>query len=157
MKLKLRPLQLVLFVAFTGLPILAQTPRDLERRYGKPDNYFVRRLGYEVRPEIIMTVSFTSDGQACEMVIEPKRVANGGVVADKNIPAPLVNEIISEVAPMAQRGHLINSMILGNYSSFAWEDYERVKISKFVIGVGGPEENLRVEGARIRWKQRQCQ
>jgi len=48
-------------------------------------------------------------------------------------------------------------MTIGNYTSLSWTDYERVKISSVLVGVGGPEEDLKVDEVRIRWKECHCQ
>jgi hypothetical protein len=59
--------------------------------------------------------------------------------------------------PIAQRGRQIRGMTMGNYTSWSWTDYDRVRISSVLVGVGGPEEELKVDEVRIRWKERRCQ
>ncbi len=152
-----RLLRIMSFVLLGGLPVVAQSSSELERKYGRPDNHLVTRLGYEVRPGVIMTVSFAADGQMCEALIEPDRVTETGVDRGKRIPAALAREIVDEIVPIAQRGRQIRGMTMGNYTSWSWTDYDRVRISSVLVGVGGPEEELKVDEVRIRWKERRCQ
>lgn len=117
-----------------------------------------RSIVYEISSYCVsMTVSFASDGQVCEAVIEPKRVTEPGVDWEKKIPAALAREIVDEVVPVAQRGRQVSRMTMGNYTSWSWADYEKVKISSSLVGVGRPEKELKVDKVRIRWKERRCQ
>ena len=142
---------------FIGLPVMAQSSSELAGKYGRPSNQWVRRVGYEVRPDIVMTVSFATDGQVCEAVIEPKRITESGIDADKRMPMALARDIIDELAPPAQRGRQMGGMTWGNYTSISWTDYEKVKISSVLVGIGRPEKELKVDEVRIRWKERRCQ
>jgi hypothetical protein len=144
-------------VLLGGLPVLAQSSSELERKYGRPNNHLVTRRGYEVRPGVIMTVSFAPDGQICEALIEPDRVTEAGVDWGRRIPAALAREVVDEIVPIAQRGRQIGGMTMGNYTSLSWMDYDRVKIISVLVGVGGPEEELKVDEVRVKWKERRCQ
>lgn len=150
-------LKIVSFVLLASLPALAQSSSDFERRYGKPDNHLVQRIGFAVRPGIIMTASFASDGQVCEVVIEPKRVTESGIDLERRIPAAVMREIVDEIVPPAQRGQQIRSITLGNYSSISWDNYEKVSIHSLLVGVGRPEADLTITEVSIKWKDRQCQ
>jgi hypothetical protein len=141
----------------TGTSVLAQTSNDLERKYGRRDNHFVRRIGYAVQPGIIMTVSFTRDNQVCEAVIEPQRVSESGIEYERRMPAAVAEEIVNEVVPVEWRGKWTGGMIFGNYSSWQRDEYEQVSIMRLLVGGGGAERDLKVDEVRIRWKQRQCQ
>jgi len=147
---------LVFCVVVIATSVLAQTSNDLEQKYGRRDNHLVRRLGYKVRPGIIMTVSFARDEQVCEAVIEPQRVSESGIDDGRRMPAAVAEEIINEVVPVGQRGKRTGGLIFGNYTSWVREEYEYVSIMKLLVGVGGPDKDLKMDGVRIRWKQRQC-
>jgi hypothetical protein len=71
--------------------------------------------------------------------------------------ATLVREIVDEVVPVARRGRQVLGMTMGNYTSWSWADYEKVKVSNLLVGVGRAEKGLKVEEVRIRWKERRCQ
>ena len=70
--------------------------------------------------------------------------------------AAVAQEIINEVAPVGQRGKRTGGLIFGNYTSWVREEYEYVSIMKSLVGVGGPDKDLKMDEVRIRWKQRQC-
>jgi hypothetical protein len=145
------------FVLLASLPVAAQSSSDLEREYGRPDNHLVRRIGYEVRPGVIMTASFASDGQVCEAVIEPKRATDSGIDLERRLPAALAREIVDEIVPAEQRGRQIGGITMGNYTSMSWANYEKVSTYSVLVGVGGPEADLKIGEVRIKWKGRQCQ
>lgn len=151
------PLKIMSFVLLASLPAVAQSSSDLERKYGRPDNHLVRRIGFEVRPGVIMTTSFASDGQVCEAVIEPKRVTESGIDLERRIPAAVAREIVDEIVPAAQRGRELGGIIMGNYTSTRWTNYEKVSTYTVLVGVGGPEADLTIIEVRIKWKERQCQ
>jgi hypothetical protein len=156
MILKPNNVALVFCLVIMGMPVLAQTSNDLERKYGRQDNHFVRRIGYKVRPGIIMTVSFTKDNQVCEAVIEPQRASESGIDYERRMSTMAAEEIVNEIVPVEQRGKRTGGMIFGNYTSWARDEYERAWIMRLLVGVGGPEKDMQVGEVRIRWKQRQC-
>jgi len=156
MILKPNHVALVFCLMMTGTSALAQTSHDLERKYGRQDNQFVRRVGYQVRLGVIMTVSFTKDNQVCEAVIEPQRASESGIDYERRMPAAVAEEIVNEIVPIEQRGKRTGGMIFGNYSSWARDEYEYVSIMRLLVGVGGPVKDMKVDEVRIRWKQRQC-
>jgi hypothetical protein len=156
MILRLNYAALVFCLVITGTSALAQTSDDLERKYGRRDDQLVRRLGYKVRPGVIMTASFTRDSQVCEAIIEPQRVRELGVDYERTIPGGVAEEIVNEIAPVEQRGKRMGGLIFGNYTSWVRDEYEHVSIMRLLMGRGGPEKDMKVAEVRIRWKQRQC-
>lgn len=154
---KWSPLKIMYFVLLASLPAVAQSSSDLEQKYGRPDNHLVRRIGFEVRPDVIMTTSFASDGQVCEVVIEPKRVTESGIDLQRRIPAAVAREVVDEIVPAGLRGRQIGGITMGNYTSISWANYEKVSTYSVLVGVGGPEADLKIAEVRIKWKERQCQ
>lgn len=149
-------LKIVSFVLLASLSAIAQTSSDLERKYGKRENHLVQRVGYEVRPGIILTASFASDEQVCEVVIEPKRVTESGIDVDKGMPAAVAREILDELVPVALRTPPNRGLTMGNYTSVNVTNYEKVSIRSVLVGVGRPEADLKIIELRIKWKERQC-
>jgi hypothetical protein len=123
----------------------AQTTTDLKNKFGPPD----KRGYYIVRKGIRLKVS-TEKEKIREMVIEPDE-AKSQVGAGSFIPAPTVNEIIAELAPVPLRGEHVRSIVFNaGLSSVAAEEYEHVVISTSSTGRGG---TVGITSAGIRWKQ----
>jgi hypothetical protein len=59
---------------------------------------------YEVRPGILMTPKYSTDGQVCQMSIERQRGTRSGVMFDSFMSDKLVKEIVDELAPRSERG-----------------------------------------------------
>lgn len=150
-------LKIVFFVLLASLPAVAQSFSDFERKYGKRSNHLVQRLSFEVRPGIIMTASFASDEQVCEVWIEPKRVTESGIDVNKGMPAAVAREILDELVPAALRTPPNRGLTMGNYTSVNVTNYEKVSIRSVLVGVGRPEKDLKIIELRIKWKERQCQ
>lgn len=150
-------IKMVFFVLLASVPTVAQSSSDFEQKYGKRANHLVQRVGYEVRPGIIMTASFASDEQVCEVVIEPKRVTESGIDVDKGMPPAVAREIVDELVPVALRSPPSRGITMGNYTSVNLTTYEKLSIRSVLVGVGRPEANLKITELRIKWKERQCQ
>ena len=128
-----------------------QSGSDLRSKYGPPSE------AYEVRPNVLMTVVFGADGQACEMVIEARHTSKGGGVNGNNlIPLPIAEEVLKEVAPIEQRGKGGRAITFsGGCSSITSEEYENVSIYRSEqCLLGGGKAVLAIT---IKWKHRQCQ
>jgi hypothetical protein len=138
--------------SFVGVMLLlvapalsAQTTTDLKNKFGPPD----KRGYYLVRKGIRLKVS-TEKEKVREMVIEPDE-AKSQVGAGSFIPAPTINEIIAELAPVSLRGEHVRSIVFNaGLSSVAAEEYEHVVISTSSTGRGGTSG---ITSAGIRWKQ----
>ncbi len=128
----------------------AQSGSDLRSKYGPPSE------AYEVRPNVLMTVVFGADGQACEMVIETRHTSKAGVNGNNLIPLPIAEEILNEVVPKEKRGKGGRAITFsGGCSSVTSEEYENVSIyrSEQCLPGGGKA----VLAITVKWKHRQCQ
>jgi len=127
-------------------PLLsAQTTADLRNKFGPPDEHGY----YIVRKGVRLKVS-TEKEKVREMVIQPDDVKSQ-VSYSSFIPAPTINEIIAELAPVSLRGKHIRSIVFNaGLSSIAAEDYEKV-----TIGISSTERGgtVGITSAGIRWKQ----
>jgi hypothetical protein len=75
-------------------PTARQKSAELRSRYGPPD-----ADNFRVRPGIGLLVEYGSDGEACEMQIDPGKTP---------LSFELANEILEEAVPPSTRGALIN-------------------------------------------------
>jgi len=97
------------FLMVVPIGVKAQTAEDLTVRYRTPIN------AYEVRPGILMTVKYGTDGQVCEMVVERRHTTDSGVNLSSSLPKKLIDELIDELAPTYKRGERIDKSISGKY------------------------------------------
>ena len=127
-----------------------QSRGDLRSKYGPPSE------AYEVRPNVLMTVVFGVDGQACEMVIEARHTSKAGINGNDLIPLPIAEEILNEVAPVERRvkgGRAIT--FSGGCSSMTSYEYENVSIYRAEQCLqGGGKAVLAIT---VKWKHRQCE
>ena len=126
-----------------------QSGSELRSKYGTPSE------AYEVRPNVLMTVVFGADGQACEMVIEARHTSKAGVNGNSLIPLPIAEEVLNEVAPIEQRGKGGRAITFsGGCSSITSYEYENVTIyrSEQCLQGGGKA----VLAITVKWKHRQC-
>jgi hypothetical protein len=156
-----------------------QTEREIEDKYGKPIKI------YSVDDTIWMSVKYTSDGQACQMTLFPKRVSNDTVYLYCQLPFYELKRVLNDIAPQSERGNRGDwwglSLFLGGFQNAVY-DYEKVTIS-VKAGVSfstnkKPEKNRLEENGQndaieedeefanpifrkaeivvIRWKDREC-
>jgi hypothetical protein len=113
-----------LFVV-AALLIPLQSANDFELRYGRPD---IER--FVARPGIGLTVQYDSDGEACQMVLEPPQSIIHKEEPTKYMSPDLVNEILEELVPLRSRGGegliMITSMGCNEFRS---TDYLNVTIT----------------------------
>ncbi|MFN2453183.1 MAG: hypothetical protein ABR577_03085 [Pyrinomonadaceae bacterium] len=137
-------------VLLVSAAAFAQSSGDLRNKYGIPSE------AYEVRPNVLMTVVFGADGQACEMVIEARHTSKDGVNGNSLIPSSVAEEILKEVVPTEKRGKRGRSITFsGGCSSMTGEEYENVSI--YISGLCLQGGGKAVEAITIKWRHRQCQ
>jgi hypothetical protein len=91
-----------LIIGMLGISAVAQTPADLQRKYGTPTNVF------EVRPGVLMTVKCGDDGQVSEMIVERRHTTDAKINLNSTLPDAMVQELIDELAPVETRGKRID-------------------------------------------------
>jgi hypothetical protein len=129
----------------------SQTTADLEKRYGSP----VKE--YEVRPGILMTATYSDDGQVCKMYVERRHFSETGFDQRLYLPQETITELIDELVPISLRGGKTKgdgfSRITGQLSDQIY-DYENVSI-KVLTGSASDDCNGGVT-LIIKWKNRAC-
>ena len=85
----------------TGGVVLAQSSRELHRRYGEPD---MER--FNVRPGVSLTVEYGSDHLACKFSIAPTKPfdPSDSVGTFSTISSDTVTEILDEILPVSTLG-----------------------------------------------------
>jgi len=84
-------------------PSLSQTPDDLKKRYGAPDE----RGCYKVRPGIILAVSGQENEQGYTLSVEPEEISDSEVIS-----LTIAGQIIEELMPAPRRGKFIMALTI---------------------------------------------
>ena len=135
------------------LPTLtaAQTQRQLEEKYPKLNAYLVR-------PNILLTARYSSDGRVCQMALQPVRWTGDSVLL-----FPLSEEetvrVVEEIVPEGERGHRKGGLLgVDQLSVFAGHSvstpyiYERITMDF----AGTTEKGGRDMVAVVTWNDRSC-
>jgi hypothetical protein len=141
----------IAFLALGVSAIIAQTKSQIELRYP-------RLYVFAVRPNMTLTAKYASDGQVCEMVLEPRHWDG-----EKFLLMPTLSEedtisVVEEVVPLSERGSRMKdeferlSAVSGGAFSRTY-DYEKI-----TVGVAGStrEKGSGITAALVRWRNRPC-
>ena len=143
-------MRVALLVAIVCVTVLGQTSDDLRQKYGSP-----LKESYLVRPGILVTVTYSKDGQICEMMIEPQPPSTPIKSSDERIRSIVLNEIIDELVPIKERGKHLGSSFLNltclprNDCAGTGESYEKL----YIYRNGGDDLH---RYATIQWKNKGC-
>jgi len=130
-----------------------QTAADISSKYPVVN-------AYEVRPGILLTTKFANDGQVCEMVLEKRHKTVEKIDFGSTIPRELVQQLLNELVPVAERGKTTRRYLRGDSEStitgnveITESEYENVSIE--ILGSLSPGASGDVVVA-IHWKKRTC-
>jgi hypothetical protein len=142
---------LILVILFGGRSVVAQTPNELEAKYGSAVNAYV------IRPGLLMTARQTVTGQPCEMSIIEARTPGSNISARTALTYEIVPKLIDELIPERERGKKIRSYGLVQVTGMTGQvffNYENVSIElvqNFQPSKGWSDNVLKIE-----WKNRGC-
>jgi hypothetical protein len=151
-------------IALVGTPVWGQTSRQLAARYPLVP-------AYELRPGILMTAKYASDGQLCEAVLETRHYRSTEVDLGSTIPSNLREQLIDELAPVGGRGKATKSRWLSSdigggvihttleYENVSIELYGSYKLAQSRTFKARRQESPDSGGDEvivIRWKRRAC-
>jgi hypothetical protein len=153
--MKIRFLSIAFFISCLAVSATAQTSTDLQAKYGQAFESFF------VRPNILMTVQYTIDGQILEAVIEPNHMQKKGdnkslgVLSNSEMLPETATEIIEEIAPLSKRGQRRNELFLSSSycGSVSMEIYESVEIYLYYACSTIYKGNRVISAAMVRWKK----
>jgi len=118
---------LLLFVSSA----IAQTPLDLQRKYGKPV------ISYVVSEHILLTPEYTTDGQVCMMRLHPRHYAPNVNYVSANLPFQELTRVLNELVPLGTRGAKKEPFDTGaagggvEWMTYAYENVEFSFVSAF--------------------------
>jgi len=141
------------------VPFAAKSPESLRQRYGQPISET-----FLVRPGIVVSATYGTSGNICELVISPRRMEpdpNNKMMkrwpGSDPINDDVLREIAEELVPKSEWGkYIMPTFIDGicmpqNDCAGVEEDYQNVAIFRSNAGVNGAS---RYE--TIRWKRTEC-
>lgn len=76
-----------------------QTSREFYARYGRPD-----AERFVVRPDLVLSVEYGDDNDACKMRIEPRHVLTHSSSEDQPVPIDELTSVLNETVPPGTRG-----------------------------------------------------
>jgi hypothetical protein len=117
---------------------------------------FTQLSSFEVRPGIVMTVRYSSDNQACQLLIEGthyRTTGEPGRLAE--LSSKVQQELLDELAPKQERGErtspwLSRESYVAGGAYYTKIDYERITTEVFGSNNGGDQWFV------ITWKLRTC-
>ena len=140
-----------LIILTFGVPGFTQTTAEFEKKYGSP----VKE--YEVRPGILMTATYSGDGQVCEMYVERRHFSETSFDQRLYLPPEMIIKLIDELVPTELRGSKTKgdgfSRITGQLSDQI-SDYENVSITVLASASSGDCNGG--TALIIKWKNRAC-
>src|SRR5258705_3677640 len=83
---------------FSAESAFAQTPGELESKYGPPTDAYV------IRPGLLMTAKHAVSGQVCEASIIEARTPGSNINFRTPLTTQIVPELIDELIPEGRRG-----------------------------------------------------
>ena len=133
---------------------LGQTSVDLNAKY---PNVIV----FRVRPHVLMTARFATDGQVCEMTLERGQRTDTSIPYDDSFSNEEVHSLVDDLAPEGQRGRDLTGRFQGTIEGLGYTTvytYENVLVHVYgtrqvgagQVGAAGNKVIL------ITWRTRTC-
>lgn len=136
----------------SGWDAAAQTQDQLGSRFKK-------LVALEIRPGIVAFPTFSSDGNVCRLTIQkmqPFESRNSDT--DQMIPSALVDQLVDEVVPLAERGkpskYLSTESYIAGGAAFIKQDYENVSVGIYGTSVVDKENGATL--VIVTWRNRTC-
>lgn len=119
---------------------------------------YQRVEAYEVRPRVLMTARYSTNGQVCMVVLQKDHYVNGTAYLDSAMPHEEVTQIFDELVPARERGPLTTNKEFARLSAYSGNsvasrlDYENASLN-ISRQASSPGDIVAV----IQWKHRACQ
>lgn len=111
------------FFAFAASSALGQSASDIEAKYGKPTNV------YAVSQNIWMTPEYTADGQVCEMLLYPRRIAPDAINLSNKLPFDELQIVLNKLVPVNTRGVQRGNRNTATGGGASWTTYTYEKVT----------------------------
>ena len=122
----------------------SQTRDEFRQRYSAP-----QKDHYLVRPDIMMTVLYSEEGQTKELTIKSLPLTDQ--LDDQLMSRSTVTEIIDKIAPNHKRGAVVQTNTFSaGCTSVETEEYEKMSISHIVICPG--QNGGGIAAVKVKWK-----
>jgi len=141
----------IAFFALSVPTITAQTESQVEQHYP-------RLKTYAVRPDMTLTAKYASDGQVCEMVLEPRHWDGEKVLLISTLQEDPIS-VVEEVVPLSERGPRQKdesdnaSLVVGGVVSRSIH-YEKITVE--VLGSSQAHDWAGIMVAIVKWRNRSC-
>jgi len=116
-----------ILVLTLAVAALGQTSADLSAKYP-------RVTAFKVRPDVLMTARFASDGQVCEMTLEKRHTTDTSIVLGDTFSDTEVRSLMDDLVPESERGRnltrALNETVTGG-SIVTQYTYENVRVDVY--------------------------
>jgi hypothetical protein len=131
-----------------------QTSADLSTKYPSV-------IAYRVRPHVLMTARFASDGQVCEMTLEKGQRTDTSIPYDDSFSNEEVHSLMDDLAPEGQRGRDLTGRFQGTIEGLSYTTvYTYANVIVHVYGIRQlGEGQVGAAGYKvivITWRTRTC-
>lgn len=111
---------------------------------------------YEIRPGVLITPSYSSEGRVCEIAIEKRHYSGKAVDIDGAMSDEEIQLLFDELAPLKERGHLKFPDVVEMTEESGWfrtttTPYENVSLQMY-----GRVENKKYVAAIVKWERQEC-
>jgi hypothetical protein len=126
---------------------------------GQLGSRFKKLVAFEIRPGIVAFPTFSIGGNVCRLTIQKMRpFESRNSDSDQMIPSTLVDQLVDEVVPPAERGrpskYLSTESYISGGAAFIKQDYENVSVS--IYGTSVVEKANGATLIIIAWRNRTC-
>jgi hypothetical protein len=120
---------------------------------------FKKLVAFEIRRGIVAFPAFSTDGKVCRLTIQKMRpFESRDPDSDEMIPSTLVDQLVDDVAPPAERGrpskYLSTESYISGGAAFIKQDYDNVSVS--IYGTSVVEKANGATLIIIAWRNRPC-
>jgi hypothetical protein len=124
---------LLLILLLSAVPVAGQTESEIEKAQGRPT------LAYSVAEHICMTPDFAADGQVCQLVLYPRRVAAITSHLGNTLVFDEVASFLNSFVPPEHRGlqqeENFGTTATGGPTAWTTDPYENIYF-KFISAFG---------------------
>lgn len=142
----------VVVVTFLATFCTAQTQRQLDEKYPKVNAYLVR-------PNILLTARYSTDGRVCDMALQPVRWT-GDTVLLFPLSEEDVIHVVEEIVPESERGKKLGGLLDtdAKLSAFHGHSFSTPYIyEKITVNFAGTmDKNGDDMVAVVTWRDRSC-
>ena len=141
-------LKSIVIIFVFGLSIFAQTSTDFRKKYQLSSSIET----FEVRPNILATISYGERGQVISILIRTRPTSDTNNQSKKEFPLKLAEELTEEFAPVSVRGKIYQNVdFASGRNVYRWVAYNNLTIETNLHDVS--TDSVTVSQIYISWQK----